>query len=158
ACLDRLIGMFAFLLWDEKKKTLFAARDRFGVKPLYYNYDSNGSLTIASEIKALFAAGVKQEADEAAWATYLSSGLLDHSELTFWKDVRSVPPGHALEWRDGHQQISCWYNLADRVGSEEDRRSTEEVESEYKNLLLDCVRLRFRSDVPVGINLSGGLD
>ena len=69
ACLDRLIGMFSFLLWDEKRQKLFAARDRFGVKPLYYHQAANGSLFIASEIKALHAAGVPRQADPVAWAT-----------------------------------------------------------------------------------------
>lgn len=156
-CLDRLIGMFAFALWDEKEQSLFAARDRFGVKPLYYHQRFDG-LLLASEIKALHAAGVPVESDSVAWATYLNYGFYDHSERTFWKDISSLPPGHTLIWKDGRIEISRWYDLADRVGIELDDRPADVVEEEYLSLLKESVRLRFRSDVPVGINLSGGLD
>jgi asparagine synthase (glutamine-hydrolysing) len=158
ACLDRLMGMFAFAIWDEVSRTLFAARDRFGVKPLYYANKPGGPLLIASEIKALFAAGVERTPSDSAWATYLASGIHDHGHETFWRGVNSVPPGHFLTWRAGQYTISSWYDLADRVGPEVDRRSLETVREEYKSLLEHSVRLRFRSDVPVGINLSGGLD
>ncbi len=158
ACLDRLIGMFAFLLWDERSQTLFAARDRFGVKPLYYHHAADGTLRAASEIKALLASGVAPLPDETAWATYLTYGFYDHSERTFWQDVRSLPPGHSMTWRDGRLQIKRWYNLAAQAEIGEDTRPIKQVEEEYLSLLTESVRLRFRSDVPVGINLSGGLD
>ncbi len=157
-CLDRLVGMFAFLIWDERERKLFAARDRFGVKPLYYRAGVDGDLLVASEIKALVAAGVAAEPDEVAWANYLTHGLHDHSERTFWKDVRQLPPGHHLTWQNGVTRISRWYDLAERSGEEYDSRSVEEVQEEYLSLLAESVRLRFRSDVPVGVNLSGGLD
>lgn len=158
ACLDRLIGMFAFVIWDEQDKTLFAARDRFGVKPFYYTRRADGTLLIASEIKALFAAGAKAEPDTVSWATYLAQGLYDHNEQTFWKGIQSLPPGHWLKWQDNHTTIGCWYDLADRVDAQEDHRPIDAVQEEYEALLVESVRLRFRSDVPVGINLSGGLD
>lgn len=158
ACLDRLIGMFAFLLWDESSQKLFAARDRFGVKPLNYHQAADGTLFVASEIKALHAAGVAASPDETTWATYLTYGLYDHSERTFWQDVRSLPPGHSMTWRDGQLRIKRWYDLAAVAESGEDTRPIEQVEKEYLSLLTESVRLRFRSDVPVGINLSGGLD
>jgi asparagine synthase (glutamine-hydrolysing) len=158
ACLERLLGMFAFLLWDEHERTLFAARDRFGVKPLYFHED-RGALRVASEIKALHAAGVPAEPDAAAWATYLAFGLKDHrSERTFWKGIQALPAGSLLRWRGGCGSVRRWYDLAERVGMELDSRSDEAVIEEYRGLLENSVRLRFRSDVPVGINLSGGLD
>ena len=157
-CLDRFVGMFAFLLWDSTTQELFAARDRFGVKPLYYCADGDGTLWAASEIKALHAGGVPAEPDPVAWASYLASGAHDHSERTFWRDVRSLPPGHALRWARGRLEVSCWYDLAARVGPDFDSRPEHEVEDEYRALLGESVSLRFRSDVPVGINLSGGLD
>lgn len=157
-CLDHFIGMFAFLIWDARARRLFAARDRFGVKPLYYHLRPDGTLLVASEIKALHAAGVAAAPDAGTWATYLAHGLYEHSEKTFWENVRSLPPGHRLVWENGRTQISCWYNLADRVEHEPDRRPVEQVQEEYLSLLTESVRLRFRSDVPVGINLSGGLD
>jgi asparagine synthase (glutamine-hydrolysing) len=157
-CLDRLVGMFAFLIWDERERRLFAARDRFGVKPLYYHAGADGDLLVASEIKAFVAAGVAAEPDEAAWANYLTYGLHDHSERTFWKDIRQLPPGHHLTWQNGVTRISRWYDLAERSGEEYDSRPVEKVQEEYLSLLAESVRLRFRSDVPVGVNLSGGLD
>lgn len=157
-CLDRLIGMFAFLIWDEREQKLFAARDRFGVKPLYYYIGRDGDLLVASEIKALIAAGVPVEPDETSWANYLTHGLNDHSERTFWKGVRQLPPGHCLTWRNGVTGIARWYDLAERSGEEYDLRPVEQVQEEYLSLLTESVRIRFRSDVPVGVNLSGGLD
>src|SRR5919199_6100743 len=157
-CLDRLVGMFAFLIWDESERRLFAARDRFGVKPLYYREQPDGALLLASEAKALHAAGVTVRPNPTTWATYLSSGLHDHSGSTFWEGIRSLPPGHALVWQDGRTRIRRWYDLAGRVGPEWDQRPLEAVKEEYLALLIESVRLRFRSDVPVGINLSGGLD
>jgi asparagine synthase (glutamine-hydrolysing) len=150
--------MFAFLLWDARQKVLFAARDRFGVKPLNYHRRPDGTLLAASEIKALHAAGVPAEPDCVTWATYLAYGLCDHSDRTFWDGIRSLPPGHSLTWKAGRVQIRCWYDLPDHVGPEWDERPDAEVREEYLALLKDSVRLRFRSDVPVGINLSGGLD
>jgi asparagine synthase (glutamine-hydrolysing) len=158
ACLDRLLGMFAFLIWDEQERTLFAARDRFGVKPLYF-HAQDGALRIASEIKALHAAGVPAEPDAEAWATYLAFGYKDHQpERTFWKGIQALPAGSLLRWRGGDGSVRRWYDLAERVGLDLDPRSDEAVSAEYRSLLEDAVRLRFRADVPVGINLSGGLD
>ncbi|QQS47113.1 MAG: asparagine synthase (glutamine-hydrolyzing) [Acidobacteriota bacterium] len=157
-CLDRFIGMFAFLLWDERERVLLAARDRFGVKPLYYAIRPDGSLRLSSEIKALHAGGVPAVRDETTWATWLATGLYDHSDRTFWRGIRQLPPGHRLIWRAGDAKIERWYDLAERAGPEYDQRPVEEVEDEYLGLLEESVSLRFRSDVPVGINLSGGLD
>jgi asparagine synthase (glutamine-hydrolysing) len=159
ACLDRLIGMFAFLIWDEREQKMFAARDRFGVKPLYYHISADRDLSLASEIKALLGAGIAAEPDEVSWASYLTNGLHDHSERTFWKNIRSLPPGHYLMWQYGAgTRITRWYDLAERSGEEYDSRPVAETREEYLSLLTNSVRLRFRSDVPVGVNLSGGLD
>ena len=158
SCLDRLLGMFAFIIWDARKHRLWAARDRFGVKPLYYAVHPNGGLWLASEIRALHATGVTAQVDQSTWATYLMFGIHDHSERTFWSGISALPAGHSLSWCHGHTSFRCWYDLADRIGPEFDRRPTEEVEDEYSALLKHSVRLRFRSEVPVGINLSGGLD
>ncbi|HYH81418.1 MAG TPA: asparagine synthase (glutamine-hydrolyzing), partial [Longimicrobium sp.] len=157
-CLERFVGMFAFLLWDEQEKRLFAARDRFGVKPLYLHQGPGGTLRAASEIKALHASGVERRADAAAWAGYLAHGMYDHAARTFWEGVEQLPAGHSLTWQGGRTRVSCWYDVAERAGRETDPRPEAEVREEYRALLLDSVRLRFRSDVPVGINLSGGLD
>jgi asparagine synthase (glutamine-hydrolysing) len=156
-CLERFIGMFAFLLWDSKEKRLFAARDRFGVKPLYHCVHE-GRLVIASELGAMFAGGVRREPDEVTWATYLAFGLTDHSERTFWEGIEALPPGHFLTWNEGEAKVQCWYDLKDRAEGPYDERPIEDVQNEYLDLLRESVALRFRSDVPVGINVSGGLD
>ncbi len=158
ACLDHFIGMFAFLLWDEQEQSLFAARDRFGVKPLNYCVNDDGTLFIASEIKALHAAGVPAEFDTVTWSTYLALGVQDNSERTFWQGIKSLAAGHALSWQRGELKISRWYDLAAGSGEELDQRPLQTVQDEYLSLLAESVRLRFRADVPVGINLSGGLD
>jgi asparagine synthase (glutamine-hydrolysing) len=157
-CLDRLIGMFAFLLWDEREQRLIAARDRFGVKPLYYHAGADGSLVLGSEIKALWAAGVPRDPDAGTWAGYLVHGLGDQGPRTFWDGVTRLAPGAFLDWQGGRHHLTRWYDVADRVGEELDRRPADEVREEYTALLRDSIRLRFRSDVPVGISLSGGVD
>ena len=158
ACLDRLIGMFAFLVWDRKERRLFGARDRFGVKPLYLYERQDGALLAASEIKAFHAAGVPARPDSTAWAGYLAHGLYEHTERTFWEGIRGLPPGCTVAWKDGRTSVSRWYDLAARVGEAFDPRPEGVVWEEYRSLLESSLRLRFRSDVPVGINLSGGLD
>jgi len=157
-CLDRFIGMFAFCLWDARRKRLFCARDRFGVKPLHYQQRPDGTLLIASEIKALQAAGAGCEPDVHVWATYLNWGISDHSSATFWRGIDALAPGHALAWQDGQTRTWCWYDLGNRLDQARDPGSVESAQDEYFALLLDSVRLRFRADVPVGITLSGGLD
>jgi asparagine synthase (glutamine-hydrolysing) len=156
-CLDHFIGMFAFILWDESSQRLFAARDRFGIKPLFYHLKADGNLLLASEIKALHATGLDPKPDPVAWATYLAKGLYHHSERTFWTGVQSLLPGGKLTWQAGKTTISRWYNLAEKV-NETDTRPVDVVSEEYLALLAQSVAFRFRSDVPVGINLSGGLD
>ncbi|HET9794580.1 MAG TPA: asparagine synthase-related protein, partial [Thermoanaerobaculia bacterium] len=123
-----------------------------------YATGARGELLFASEIKALHAAGVPAEEDAETWAAYLASGISDLTDRTFWKGVAALPPGHALTWKNGAVRIARWYDLAERSGEEIDSRSDGDVEEEYRGLLADAVALRFRSDVPVGINLSGGLD
>lgn len=158
ACLDRLVGMFSFIVWDTRANRLFAARDRFGVKPLYFKRIGERRLAIASEIRALEATGVRLVPDPTTWATFLASGVLEHGEATFWAGVCSLPAGHSLTWQDGALRIERWYDIAERVGAEFDGRSDEEVQEEYLALLKESIALRFRADVDVGINLSGGVD
>lgn len=156
-CIERFVGMFAFLLWDERERRLHAVRDRFGVKPLYY-HEGADALFFASEIKALHAAGAPVHFDAATWATYLAAGVYDHSANTFWEGIRAIPAGHRLVVGRDSSQLVQWYDVAERAGREANTTQPEEVADRYLTLLGDSVRLRFRSDVQVGINLSGGLD
>lgn len=158
ACLDRFVGMFAFAIWDSRNHQLFAARDRFGIKPFFYSHSNDGSLLFASEIQALHAAGVSAIENDSIWATYFAFGLHDHSDQTFWSRILSLPPGHSLTWREGKLVTKCWYDVAQRIGSDLDERPVYEILEEYTSLLLDSVRGCIWSDVPVGVTLSGGLD
>ncbi|MFM8395902.1 MAG: asparagine synthase (glutamine-hydrolyzing), partial [Acidobacteriota bacterium] len=156
--LDRLVGMFAFLIWDRETGQLSAARDRFGVKPLYYHHRRDGTLLLASEIKALQSLGLGTTPAPRTWANYLANGSMESDGETFWEGIHAVPAGHRLTWERGRIEISKWYDLAAHTGPAEDSRPVAEVAAEYEALLRESVRLRFRSDLPVAINLSGGLD
>ncbi len=160
ACLDKLIGMFAFLIWDEEKRHLFAARDRFGVKPLYLHETPGRGLWLASEIKTLHAAGVPAELEPSTWATYFASGMYDGDGKTFWQGIRQLAPGACLTWSpERGLRERVWYDVAAATMEQGmDTRSDKQVGEELLGLLEESVKLRFRSDVPVGICLSGGLD
>lgn len=159
-CLHRLIGMFAFAIWDDREQSLFAARDRFGVKPLFLHEPPGGGLLLASEIKALHAAGAGRAPDQAVWATYLASGMYDHGTATFWAGVRRLPPGGCLTWSpEQGTRTRTWYDVAEAALARGlDSRDERVAGEELLGLLEESVRLRFRSDVPVGVCLSGGLD
>jgi asparagine synthase (glutamine-hydrolysing) len=157
-CLDHFIGMFAFVLWDSAARKMFAARDRFGVKPLYYTERNDGSILLASEIGPLLEIDGERRPDATTWATYLVHGMSEHDHRTFWEGIAPIPAGHYMLWSGSRRELLCWYDLATAVRPEDDHRPLDEAEDEYASLLEDSVRLRFRSDVPVGINLSGGLD
>src|SRR6266480_3000186 len=159
-CLARLIGMFAFMIWDEQEKCLFGARDRFGVKPLHYYRTADGAIWIASKVKALHAAGVTRRPNPSTWATYLVSGMYDHGEATFWEGIHRIPPGGCFTWtQERGLSVLSWYDAAQAaLSAGQDARSENEVADELLALLEESVRLRFRADVPVGICLSGGLD
>jgi asparagine synthase (glutamine-hydrolysing) len=157
-CLDHLNGMFAFAIWDAKQKRLFAARDRFGEKPFYY-YHRQDVLLFASETKALLAAGVvPAEPNLGAIYRYIAFRETDASEETFFKDVISLPAGHALAYSPATDLLRTWqYWDIDPDASV--RYPKESAYAEYfSNLLSDSVKLRLRSDVTVGSCLSGGLD
>jgi asparagine synthase (glutamine-hydrolysing) len=155
-CLHRLRGEFAFIIWDETTRTLFAARDRFGIKPLFYAFHQD-TLYLASEAKALFAAGVPARWDpESVWQTAEYGG---HQIRTLFDGVFQVPPGHYLLATDRHLQlVPYWdfdYPRVDEVGPE---RQEDAYAARIYSSLHEAVRLRLRADVPVGCYLSGGLD
>ena len=155
-CLHRLRGEFAFVLWDERNRTIFAARDRFGIKPLFYAFHHE-TLYLASEVKALFAAGVPARWD--AESVFHSIELGGHQVRTLFDGVFQVPPGHYLVATEKHVQlIQYWdfdYPEADRGAKP---RSDTDCVQEFRQALEEAVRIRLRADVPVGCYLSGGLD
>jgi asparagine synthase (glutamine-hydrolysing) len=155
--LDRLNGMFAFAIYDTKEDVLFLARDRFGVKPLYYSLIGN-TLIFASEIKTIHASGlIEKESNDAIWALYFAKGLYDHSEKTFWKSVFQLPAGTFAKFEKNNLKISKWYSVQDKI-EDIDTRDEKIILEELLYLLESSVNYRFRADVPVGICLSGGLD
>jgi len=113
--------MFSFVIWDRLERSAFAARDRFGVKPLYW-HRSGGQLFLASEIKALHASGVPARLDEASWATWLATGRHDENEHTFWEGISQLRPGSWLRWNDSYLTMGRWYDFGERWESLEDLR------------------------------------
>jgi asparagine synthase (glutamine-hydrolysing) len=155
ACVERFNGMFAFAIWDERKKQLFCARDRFGEKPFYYYTDSH-KFIFASEIKALLEdSEVPRAANYRAIARYLQDNETDTNEETFFAAIRSLRAAHTLTLRDGKISIRRYWQLP---GQSHQARAEAEWVDEFFALLKDSVRLRLRSDVAVGTCLSGGLD
>lgn len=155
-CLHHLRGEFAFAIWDERNKTLFAARDSFGIKPLYYTTHDD-TLYIASEVKALFAAGVP------AYWNYESffqadSGVFD-SRRTIFGNIYQVPPGHFLIASPSSIQLHRYWDFNYPLLDESVTQSTpEEYIQQLRASLNESINLRLRADVPVGCYLSGGID
>jgi asparagine synthase (glutamine-hydrolysing) len=155
-CLHRLRGEFAFAIWDEKEQTLFAARDRFGIKPLFYAWHGD-TLYLASEVKALFAAGVPARWDEES--IYQSFTFGGHQMRTLYEGVHVVPPGHYLIATEKHFQITRYWDFNyPRADDAALKRSDADYAAEFRHELEEAVRIRLRADVPVGVYLSGGLD
>ena len=154
---ERLRGMFAFAIWDRRRKELFIARDRLGVKPLYYVHTAEGSLYFASEIKALLAARACGAAlNLPALPDYLANHATSGEETLFC-GVRRLLPGHTLLWRDGHVTIEKYWDV--HYAPEEDaRRRDSDYIAEWTELFRTSVRLRLMADVPLGMFLSGGID
>jgi len=155
-CLDKFNGMWAFVIYDRKNDLIFAARDRMGVKPFYYLYDRKKFL-FASEIKGILAhPEVKAIPNEKIVWDYLIYGLVDHSEETFFQDIRELLGGHYLILKNGKIKISKYWDLDPK--KETPRLSDKSLQEKFQELFFDSVKLRLRSDVPIGTCLSGGLD
>src|SRR5712671_1313217 len=155
-CVKHLRGMFAFAIWDRDKKTLFIARDRLGIKPLYYLLTSE-RLLFGSEIKVLLAHGsIRSEFDRAALPEFLAFGYLS-GENTFYSGVRKLLPGHTMEiGLDGQPKIRQYWDLD--VSSTHESRDEKHYVQSYRELLEGAVESHLMSDVPLGVFLSGGLD
>ncbi|HVR36370.1 MAG TPA: asparagine synthase (glutamine-hydrolyzing) [Methylomirabilota bacterium] len=152
--LSRLRGMFAFALWDANRQRLFMARDRLGKKPLYYAL-GHGRLFFSSEIAPLIDTGVvSRDVDAEALASYLLAGYVP-APLCLFKQVRKLPPAHCLSWQAGRTECRRYWhlNFLPKISC-----SHAEAVSRVREKLDESIRLRLRSDVPLGLLLSGGLD
>jgi len=156
-CLHKLNGMFSFAIWDKQEKVLFAARDRFGVKPFYYFKDQERFI-FASEIKAIHALGIKQVPNKQVWASYFCYGSYGMPNETFWEEIDQLPGGHCLEISQEEFCIERWYCFEDIIKERQSNFKDEGVKNQYIELLKSSIQLRFRADVHVGFNISGGLD
>jgi asparagine synthase (glutamine-hydrolysing) len=154
---ESLRGMFAVAIWNRRTRELFLARDRFGVKPLYYVHADDGSLYFASEIKALLEAGaVRAALNWRAFPDFLANHAPSGDE-TLFEGVKRLPAGHTLVWRDGKIQLRQFWDLSfAQAGT--DRRPEAELIAEYRERFQEAVRIRLMADVPLGMFLSGGID
>ncbi|NEO54091.1 MAG: asparagine synthase (glutamine-hydrolyzing) [Okeania sp. SIO3B5] len=155
-CLHHLRGQFAFVIWDERNELIFSARDRFGIKPLYYSNYQN-TLYIVSEIKALLAAGVPASWNhQAFWQS--EHGIWD-SHLTMFTNIYQIPPGNFLIASRSGIQLQCYWDFDYPLIDDSSSNNTSSDYIEQLRYTLDeAVKLRLRADVPVGCYLSGGLD
>lgn len=155
AMLSLLNGMFAFAIWDEREQSLFIARDRLGVKPLYYGLHE-GAFYFASEVKALFAAGLPFAIDPDIWPELLYFRYTA-GERTPFVGIRRLLPGHYLTWRRGELRVTRWWHLAERAQALREQLPADAA-AWFGQTFDDAVALRRISDVPLGVLLSGGLD
>jgi asparagine synthase (glutamine-hydrolysing) len=158
---ERMRGMFAFAIWDSRERRLFLARDRYGVKPLYYVHQPDGTLIFGSEIKALLPAlegraTLNRQALPDFLANHAPSG-----EATLFAGIMRLAPGHTLTWEDGRIKIREYWDVqfADALAAPAPGSAAERaIVDEYRERFTEAVRLRLMSDVPLGMFLSGGID
>ena len=155
---DHLRGMFAFAIWDAPRRRLLLARDRLGVKPLYWTL-AQGRLLFASEIKAILESGlVRAEAREDALPELLATRYLSGTE-TLFKGIHRLQPGHTLVFEQGAVSIRRYWDIpAGEPSAEVARTSDADLVRRFRELLEEAVRIRLMADVPLGMFLSGGLD
>jgi asparagine synthase (glutamine-hydrolysing) len=153
-CVDYLRGMFAFAIWDMKTKKLFVARDRFGIKPLFYA-EHGGTLYFASEMKAILAdRSIGRDMDDVALASYFCLSYIPDS-MTIFRGIRKLLPAHVLIWQEGKVRVRKYWNIKycpDRGKSE------DYFVNRFVELFHESIRIHLISDVPLGAFLSGGID
>ena len=161
-CQQKFNGMWAFVLYDKRKKLIFASRDRMGVKPFYYLKDKQKFL-FASEIKAILVhPAVKAKPNDKIIWDFLVCGLVDHTENTFFESVKALRPGHYLIIQNAKipanagMQIQKYWDL--NPNAKTAYKDEKDYAAKFQELFIDSVKLRLRSDVPIGTCLSGGLD
>ncbi|MDE2154349.1 MAG: amidotransferase 1, exosortase A system-associated [Xanthomonadaceae bacterium] len=157
ACLPRLVGMFAFAVWDMREQRVHLARDQIGIKPLYYGFTSAGDLVFASELKGLLAhPDVQRRLDPQALEDYLALGYVPDPK-SIYRGVRKLPPGHWLSWRAEDSEPAprqYWDVPFDRTADV----AADEAAAQLRSLLDEAVAGQMIADVPVGAFLSGGVD
>ena len=153
--LNHLNGMFAIAIWDKREKALFLARDRSGIKPLYYALWDD-SLFFGSEIKSLLAAGLPLELDHSIWGELLMFRFLSGPKTPYCQ-IKELLPGHFLIFREKNISMQRWWNLGDRVLQQREQLPLNAVDW-YRNAFDESVDMQCISDVPLGVLLSGGLD
>lgn len=154
-CVEHLRGMFALAIWDAPRRRLIVARDRLGIKPLYYSI-GNGRLLFGSELKSLLAVGLDREIDQQALHDYLSLTYVP-APATIFKAARKLMPGSMLIAERGNVRIERWWNLSFEPDEKRFHSEPEIVEA-VRERVEDAVRSHLVSDVPLGVFLSGGVD
>ena len=158
---ERMRGMFALAIWDGLERRLFLARDRYGVKPLYYVHRPDGTLIFGSEIKALLPAlGGRPDLNREALPDFLANHA-PSGEATLFAGIMRLAPGHTLTWQDGRISIRQYWDVP--VGNSSaapppGSRAERALIAEFRERFTEAVRLRLMSDVPLGMFLSGGID
>lgn len=160
SCVDHFDGMFAFAIWDEKEKELFAARDRFGEKPFFYFFDGQHFL-FASEMKALWAAGINKEPNQKMLFNYITIGYVDNParpDETFYENIYKLPPASILKFSSIYFQFAIEKYWDIDLSLQQKKISDATAIGQFTELLTTAVKRRLRSDVATGTSLSGGLD
>ncbi len=161
ACLPRLNGMFAFAVWDERERALTVARDRLGIKPLYYSVvrgqaGAGETFLFASEAKAILASGLVERALNAEGLHQQLTFLWTPDPHTLFRGVKKLPPGHVLKWQDGALTLREWWDVS--FAKIEEGRSEDFWREQVLETLERVVRMEMVADVPLGSFLSGGVD
>jgi asparagine synthase (glutamine-hydrolysing) len=155
--LNKTNGMFAFAFYSKETNQLLLARDRFGVKPLYYTIE-NQILYFSSEIKPLIKLKKEPKEDSSEYESLIKDSATDHSENTFIKTIKQLKPGHYLKCNNEGISISKWYFGNDYKFDKKIFNNKKQTVDFFEDLLTNAIDIRLRSDVPVSITLSGGLD
>lgn len=155
SCVEKLRGMFAFSLWDSENKKLILARDRVGIKPLYYFFEQ-GNLVWGSEIKAILESEyVRPKLEMKSLPAFLANRYTS-GENTLFEGIKRLLPGHLLTWQDGHIKIIPYWKL--EFSEPEEPSKENDIVDEFTRIFEESVKMRLMSDVPLGMFLSGGID
>jgi len=159
SCLEKLNGMFSFVIYNIKEKTLFAARDRFGVKPFYYTIHEN-TFYFASEIKALLSINNHLKSwNNKVWSNYMVFGQYASGQETFYESVCQLPAGCKFWYVNNKLKVDSYYNFKDRVLKYNwEKYSINEIKEQIKDTLRKSINYRLIADVKRGFNMSGGMD